>query len=448
MATGAVGARRGTVSRQTVLLVQPRASSEWVYPLALATLVPLLRAAGHRVLGLDLQREPRAALPDRVERESVDWVGLPVMAHTALDVASLLLRARQRRAVRTWVQGVWPSIEPQLCLEQTGADWCVVGDPERVVLELLAGEGPRGPGLGRLHRGRLEGGAAAARVPMAELPLPDRELFPVRPYGYAMRALRLPYGAVVTSRGCPLRCPLCSVPARRPGGLDGRPPQQVVDEISALVREHGVRSILVEDDAFLADPDRAAEIGRLLEAARLRVVLELVNGVRPHQANDRLFAQLAAGGFRRIVYGFEHVGAVPPGSVGCSERQARLAVGMARRHGMRVGGYFVVGLPGLSRREVLGGLARALALGLDDANFLPWYQDPGSAWRCEPPPAMAPAEAARLARLAQGLFFGQPRAAGRLALDLMARPGALGALVGKAGEALLEGGPVPVRDSP
>ncbi len=434
--------------RRTVLLVQPRAASEWVYPVALATLSAVLRRHGHRVLGVDLQRATTGELLGVVERERPDWLGLPVMAHTAPDAASVLLRVRQRVPVRSWVQGVHPTVEPQRCLQRTGADWAVVGDPERTVPSLLVGDASPGPGLARLVRGQLQGGSPATRVPLASLPMPDRSLFPVRPYGYAMRALRLPYAALHASRGCPLACAHCSVPARRPAGLDARTPEQVVAEISALARDHGARSILIEDDAFLADPAWGMELGRQLELASLPVVLELVNGVRPAQADPSLLRQLAAGGLRRVVYGFEHVGPDTLGGVGCTPALARQAVAAARRCGLRVGGYFVVGLPGLSQPAVLAGLRRAIGLGLDDANFLPWYRDPGSAWAHEPPPALSRARAARLARGAQAAFFVHPRAALRLGGDLVAHPRIFGALADKAGEALWEAGPVPVRDSP
>jgi radical SAM superfamily enzyme YgiQ (UPF0313 family) len=199
-----------------------------------------------------------------------------------------------------------------------------------------------------------------------------------------MRATRTPYAAVFTSRGCGRACPWCGVPALRLQGFDGRAPAAVVEELAYLVREHGVASALVEDDHFLEEPARVCALCDLLAARRLPLALELVNGVRPQAADPDLFAIMARAGVARVVFGFEHLHAGLGERPGCDLATARRAVAIARGAGMRVGGYFICGLPGVPVRESLCSAVLARGLDLEDANFVPFYPAPGSAWAEEP----------------------------------------------------------------
>lgn len=432
-----------------VLLVQPRASAEAAYPLGLAQLASTLEAAGHEILGADLCFDTPDRVLRRAQDAAVDWVGASVLAHTALAVGGLFRRMRLAHRGGLFVQGAWPTLDPAAALASTGADVALVGDPEHSALRLLDQGIPTTPtpGVATARAGVLITGGLAPRVPMDSLPLPDRRIFPIERYSFAMRALATPYAGVFTSRGCPRACPWCGVERSRPTGWDGRSPEAVVAELSALAEHHGVRSALVEDDCFLADPLRVRAICELLIARRLPLVLELVMGVRPDQADPDLFPLMARAGIRRVVFGFEHIGDSP---WGCSPDQAERAVGIARDAGMRIGGYFVCGLPGVHHAQELRSALTARGLGLDDANFVPYYPAPGAAWTVDglPGPAADPARAAWSARVAQALFFAQPHTLGRMVRDLLDEPRTLAALGSKAWELARDGGPVPVRDNP
>jgi radical SAM superfamily enzyme YgiQ (UPF0313 family) len=57
---------------------------------------------------------------------------------------------------------------------------------------------------------------------------------------------------------------------------------------------------------------------------------------------------------------------------------APAVVSLARAAGMKVGGYFIVGLPGKSVSETLQSVCYALRLDLAMANFTPFWFAPGS----------------------------------------------------------------------
>lgn len=431
----------------TILLLQPKAAEEAAYPLGLAQVAAVLRAQGCQVLGADLHFDRPDEIVALARAARVGWVGASVLAHTAGQVGALFRRLRLAVRAGLFIQGAWPTLEPARALADTGADVAVVGDPERTVARLVLGGVPAeaAPGLAVARAGGSLLGGPGGRVPLDTLPPPDREVFPVRRYSFAMRATGTPYAAVFTSRGCGQACPWCGVPALRPLGLDARAPAAVMEELASLVREHGVASVLVEDDHFLDDPARVRALCELLAARRLPLALELVNGVRPQAADPDLFAAMARAGVVRVVFGFEQLHLEPGAGPGCDLATARRAVAIARGAGMRVGGYFICGLPGVPVREILRGAVLARELDLEDANFLPFYPAPGSTWAREPADRVL---AGWLARAAQVLFFSRPRSLLALGRDLVREPRALGAMTAKARELALEAGPVPVRDNP
>ncbi len=400
-----------------ILLLQPPQSAEAAYPLALASLVPILRRAGHEVVGLDLQLDP-PELP-----HGLDCIAASVLPANAHKVAPLLAQAP-----RSFVLGAWATLDPERALRNSGADVALSGTPEGLVTAVA--------------EGRTTDAIVTDPTPpaLATLPLMDREVFPIGRYSHAMRAVQTPYAGTFTSRGCGDSCSFCPVPRLKGGHFDARPPEQVLDEMRSLARL-GMRSVHIEDDAFAADRGRVLELCDAARTAPPGVVWELVNGIRPEHVDGLLLQEMAAAGCRRIVFGFEHLHC-GDGTFGFPAPLAAGLVAAARRAGLRVGGYFLVGLPGVGRRATLRGIREALTLGLDDANFMPFSPLPGAAWEREQ------SGGHRLARLASAAFFAHPRVAHRLLTDLRHDPSVLPALASKSWELLRSGGPNPLRDMP
>ncbi len=427
----------------TVVLLQPRASAEPAWPLGLASIAGVLRPLGARLAGYDLHHDPL----EEVARgaRGADLLVASVLPHNADEVRDALLALRGDGPRPTVVVGGLATLDPLDALARTGADAAICGHPERAVAALVAD--PDARPAGTAWRGDAVK-PPRQHVRLADLPLPDREVFDPGRYSFAMRSMAMPYAQVFTSRGCDRRCPYCPVPSLH-RCFDPRPPAQVAEEFRLLAEGHGVRSVHVEDDRFLGDRERVLAICERLIRLDLELVWELVNGVRPDEVDDELLTAMARGGCRRIVYSFEHVGLPTADGVGHQPEVARRALHMARTRGMRVGGYFIVGLPGVSTAASVASVRRALALGLDDTNFVPLARVQGSAYGTGPTFApMSSRSAQALATAAQLAFFGRPRPLARLAIDLAREPRTLPALARKAVELARHGGPVPVRDQP
>lgn len=118
---------------------------------------------------------------------------------------------------------------------------------------------------------------------------------------------------MVTSRGCAGACSFCSIHAWhrqvQSGRLRFRSPDNVVQEMVTLHKEHGVRVFVFHDDDFI-HPHRAEAFKRcqaILEEAgkRIGVPFAFVIKCRPDNVEEGLFRYLKSKGLVRVYLGIE-----------------------------------------------------------------------------------------------------------------------------------------------
>ncbi len=247
-------------------------------------------------------------------------------------------------------------IHATMCLDEVAerVDAVVTGEAESVWAQVL--DDAR---QGRLKR-RYDGGLAD----MNAVPLARHDLLPPR---YA-------FGAVQTTRGCPLNCTFCSVTAFNGAKYRQRPIPDVVREFQAIREKH----VLVVDDNLIGTrPEhiaRAKDLFRALARANLRK--EWVAQATINFADDEELLTLAAtAGCRGVFIGFES-----PTPEGLREigkkfnlikgRDFRASVRRIQRHHILVVGSFILGLdvdePGIGRRIA----DAATRYGVDNLNTL------------------------------------------------------------------------------
>ena len=196
---------------------------------------------------------------------------------------------------------------------------------------------------GSLKR-RYDGGQAD----MDHVPPARHDLLPT---GYV-------FGAVQTTRGCPLNCSFCSVKAINGTRYRLRPIADVVGEFG-LIRER--RVLVVDDNLIGTRPEHVARAKDLFQAmidADLRK--EWIGQVTINFADDEELMSLATrAGCRGVFIGFESPTPEGLGELGkkfnlAGGRDFRASVRRIQRHKILVVGSFVIGLdidePGIGRR--------------------------------------------------------------------------------------------------
>ncbi len=207
---------------------------------------------------------------------------------------------------------------------------------------------------------RYDGGfAEITHVPPARHDLLSR--------GYA-------FGAIQTTRGCPLNCSFCSVTAFNGAHYRQRPIPDVVREFQSI-REK--RVLVVDDNLIGTRPEhiaRAKDLFRALAHANLRK--EWIAQATINFADDEdLLALAAKAGCSGVFIGFESPSPEALQEYGgkftlLKDRDSRAAVRRIQRHNILVAGSFIIGLdvdePGIGNRIA----EAARKYGLDNLNVL------------------------------------------------------------------------------
>jgi radical SAM superfamily enzyme YgiQ (UPF0313 family) len=251
---------------------------------------------------------------------------------------------------------VMGGIHATMCLDEVmeRVDAVVTGEAEGIWPQVL--EDAR---QGRLKR-RYDGG-------LAEINAVTFARHDLLPTGYA-------FGAIQTTRGCPLNCSFCSVTAFNGAHYRQRPIADVVEEFRLIREKH----VLVVDDNLVGT--RREHIARAKDLFRAMIRANLgkkwVAQASINFADDEELLTLAAkAGCRGVFIGFE-----TPSPEGLRElgkkfnllkgRDFRASVRRIQRHHILVVGSFIIGLdidePGIGKR--IAEVARWY--GMDNLNTL------------------------------------------------------------------------------
>jgi hypothetical protein len=240
--------------------------------------------------------------------------------------------------------GIYATLCPEHARIHSGADRVIEGAANGRILELAAD-----------LTGIQAGSPPASPV---TIPPPLYSLYP-----------DLSSVALMTSLGCPFRCPYCASFLLSPG-YSARDPGLVVSEIREMARIRGVKDIAFYDDALLFKAESHL-IPVLEELIRLRlpVGFHTPNGLSPRQITPELAVKLRKAGFRTLRLSYETADPVQQIRFGGKVTNADLenAVHFLRDSGFPpedLGVYVMMGLPDQPVAEVLESVIFVSRLGV------------------------------------------------------------------------------------
>jgi anaerobic magnesium-protoporphyrin IX monomethyl ester cyclase len=186
--------------------------------------------------------------------------------------------------------------------------------------------------------------------------------------------------SIMTSRGCPHHCIFCStsVVMRRKARFYSI--ERVVDEMEYLVR-CGAREIHFWDDNLVYDTRRTAELCEgILKRNLGRIPLASVSGVRPDIGDVELFRLMRRAGFYFLCMAFETGDQEVMRKLGkpTDLSKAKSTAMAARRAGITVNGFFMIGLPFDTEETMNRTVEFACSLPIDLALFFITIPFPGT----------------------------------------------------------------------
>ncbi len=355
-----------------ILLIDPPGEQAGINA-GLAYLSGALEAAGIDHLVLDMVNgDPSDANLLRIaERHRPEYFGLSIKTATytsSVHVSKVLKSAFEHTPIIAGGPHVTLYGE-ELLAQVPQIDAAIAGDAEVSLPELPAkwdGKGDFPEINGLIFRSAGGTRCIPAELPMAldDLPFPSFDRF----VGSKLLDHHYP---LVTSRGCPHGCIYCSV-----GKVSGRKwryrsPSSVVDELERARDKWGFPEFDVLDDTFTHNVERAGEICRLIIDRKLGMRWSCPNGIRADRVTPDLLEAMAVAGCHTVIFGVETGNPEIFTSLRKGEKLADIerAVHISKEIGLRVGGYFIIGLPGDTYEGTVASLDYAKTLGLDWAHF-------------------------------------------------------------------------------
>jgi len=221
--------------------------------------------------------------------------------------------------IATAVSGLHPSALPEQTVEESQADFVIVGEGFSAYDQLLTA----------LREGRsveedfdirslwYARGEKVVSHPWAEnvqdlgtLPMAAWDLLPMDKYRahnwhcFDDIEKRQPYAVIYTSLGCPFTCSFCCINCIFGGsGIRYRPLDQVAQEVDYLVKTYGVRNIKVLDEIFALKKERVEEFCDRMIA--LKADLNFWVYGRIDTVKEDQLAKMKKAGINWIAYGIE-----------------------------------------------------------------------------------------------------------------------------------------------
>lgn len=330
----------------------------------------------------------------RIEAAGPDLLGVSCLFSSQFPfVREIARRARAADPGLTIATGgSYPSFLPERCLSTSELDAVAIGEGELPLTALIeavnAGRPLPGiPGLAVKEDGRVTVSPERNYLTdLNDLPFPARDLFPVERYfqvNLPMQSISRSRRnlSVATSRGCPYRCRFCSSTRHWGQRLRLRPVEAVLDEMQQLKDRYGIGEVKFEDDNLTFDEARAKTLFRGMIERRLNLHWNTPNGIAVRHLDDEMLGLMKDSGCYELTLAVEsgdpevlkHIIHKPMDLAEAEKAAARI-----KAHGIETAGYFIVGFPGETRRQVENTLNFAYRLKLDRVYIFMYTPLPGT----------------------------------------------------------------------
>jgi radical SAM superfamily enzyme YgiQ (UPF0313 family) len=376
------------------LLVKPNNRSDHIQPpLGLGYLATALRNKGEvRIVDGIKERLAPAGLRRILARYKPDVVGFQCYTMDVRVVREALRAVKEiDNNIVTFIGGPHPSAMPEEAFRYFGQDldFLFRGECEKslpLFLELCSrGNIPAEdvPGLVWRQGDALRSNPVYLEENLDSLGFPAWDLLRPESYPESQHGAfykKFPIAPIILTRGCPYQCTFCAARVVSGTSLRKRSVPHVIEEIKLLYNDHGIREFHVVDDNFTLDKEYAKGFLRELLRQNLDISWATPNGVRIDSLDEELLGLMKKSGLYLLSLGIES------GSPATLQRMkkdldiplVRQKVALIRSFGLDIAGFFVIGFPGETGRDIEETIRLSLELDLVRANFFTYLPFPGT----------------------------------------------------------------------
>jgi magnesium-protoporphyrin IX monomethyl ester (oxidative) cyclase len=345
---------------------------------------------GYYVYGLGFED-----IREKIESYSPDLVGVSSLfteerrnAHRVCAMAKSV-----DPDILTVMGGVHPTVLASDVMSDPNVDYVVIGEGEEtfraLIRKLNSGQSiAEIDGLAFRDAGEIRINPKTSYIQnLDSVPLPARHKIPLLRYSTcAEKAIRYPakahpYTTLLSSRGCPAKCIFCSSTLMYGPKFRPRSPASVLGEIEQLIARWGIRELDFFDDNLTYQRDRAMAIFDGMIEHKMNLHWVAGNGLAIYSLDDELLEKMKASGCYRV-----HI-AVESGVQKVLSKIIRKPLDLkrvpgivkkAQSLGMETVGFFVIGFPGETMKEIRQTAAFAEQLEMDYVTFQIASPHPGT----------------------------------------------------------------------
>lgn len=373
-----------------VLLVQPpyntikKIDLVVEMPLGLCYIAAVLKERGHTVKILDCLAEgysiketngsmttyglPDSRIVQRIRAFMPEVVGCSAMFSAQYENTKRLCNIVKRIDSRivTVVGGMHATVKPEEVLAEETIDFILEGEADYTFSELIDAlkndrDYSKIDGIGYKDNNGIHIKKKEKFIEnLDELPFPARDLLNIDNYfkaglahGLVLRHKR--NMNLITSRGCPAHCIFCTIHLTMGRRFRARSPENVISELEHLKDSYNIKHIQFEDDNLTYNIDRAKKIFRSMSKRKLNLKWNTPNGVALWRLDRETLDLMKESGCYHVKFAVESGNQRVLNKVIKKPQNLKKAISLikyARSIGLKVGSFFVIGLPGETKEEI------------------------------------------------------------------------------------------------
>jgi radical SAM superfamily enzyme YgiQ (UPF0313 family) len=342
----------------------------------LGYLSAVLDKHGYDVSVLDLNNKTGNQKKRLSHISDSDTIGISIKSFTLKNSLALLKMLKSNATLLAG--GPHVTLDPYNLMKETNFDIAVIGEGEQTILKIVSGK----------YRNKIKSIAFREdnNIIINEkrdwisdidgLPYPKYDCFD----SFNGKIERYP---LITSRGCPYNCSYCSVGTVIGKKWRARKPKNIIDELIQAKEKYKSKEFEILDDNFSLDMRRAKSICQLLIDNKINMAWSCTNGVRADKLDSELIELMRYSGCNSIAIGVESGCREVFDKIQKGENLADIenAVSLAKKAGMKVKGFFIIGLPESTYKKDMQSIEYAKKLQMDSISWGMFVPYPGTrAW--------------------------------------------------------------------
>lgn len=311
---------------------------------------------------IDLENELYSKVHDEITKNNFDIVGISALfnnAYSYLDRLTSIIKKQIKPPLCIVGGGLASNLYYELLTKFTNIDAICLAEGEIPILDLVESENPINTVSEHkswITKNKIEKNFKFEpsyvfnldEIPPLEYDLIELDYYNSRSVDkkFSKKDLKREF-SIHTSRGCPYNCVYCSNTSIHGKKVRIMSLERIMKEVDYLIANMGMNVLLIEDDHFLADTNRAIKVLEELSKRNLRI--EFPNGISVKGITEELGVALKKAGVSAVNL------AVESGSNFVLKKlikKAHLnkhiepAVNILRKNDIKVHAFIVLGIPG------------------------------------------------------------------------------------------------------